>query len=78
MDEFITSFNEADALIVTEIYAASEDKIEGVTGASLAEKIRSSGHRMFLRSLEGGSGGKDSGDCAERGCCRHARRRRHL
>ncbi len=45
MDEFITSFNEADALIVTEIYAASEDKIEGITGASLVEKIRSSGHK---------------------------------
>jgi UDP-N-acetylmuramate--alanine ligase len=45
MDEFITSFNEADVLIVTEIYAASEDKIEGITGANLAEKIRASGHK---------------------------------
>ena len=48
MDEFVTSFNEADILIVTEIYAASEDKIEGVTGANLAERIRASGHKNVL------------------------------
>ena len=43
-DEFATSFNEADVLIVTEIYAASEEKIDGITGEWLAERIRSSGH----------------------------------
>ncbi|MCX8021277.1 MAG: UDP-N-acetylmuramate--L-alanine ligase [Syntrophorhabdaceae bacterium] len=48
MEEFITAFNEADILIVTEIYAASEDKIEGVTGASLAERIRLSGHKHVV------------------------------
>jgi UDP-N-acetylmuramate--alanine ligase len=47
-EEFITSFNEADMLIVTEIYAASEEKIEGVSGAWLAERIRTSGHRNVL------------------------------
>ncbi len=54
MDEFITSFNEADTLIVTEIYAASEEKIEGITGALLAEKIRASGHKnvMFASTKE--------------------------
>lgn len=45
MEEFISSFNEADILIVTEIYAASEDKIEGITGEALAEKIRAGGHK---------------------------------
>jgi UDP-N-acetylmuramate--alanine ligase len=45
MDEFITSFNEADVLIVTEIYAASEEKIEGISGLLLSEKIRASGHK---------------------------------
>ncbi|HVN97724.1 MAG TPA: UDP-N-acetylmuramate--L-alanine ligase [Syntrophorhabdaceae bacterium] len=45
MDEFVTSFNEADVLVVTEIYAASEDRIEGITGSSLADRIRSSGHK---------------------------------
>ena len=43
-DEFATSFNEADVLFVTEIYAASEEKIDGITGEWLAERIRSSGH----------------------------------
>jgi UDP-N-acetylmuramate--alanine ligase len=48
MDEFITSFNEADILIVTEIYPASEEKIEGITGMLLAEKIRTSGHKHVI------------------------------
>ena len=45
MDEFVTSFNEADLLIVTEIYAASEEKIDGVSGSVLAERIKASGHK---------------------------------
>ncbi|MCX5812765.1 MAG: UDP-N-acetylmuramate--L-alanine ligase [Proteobacteria bacterium] len=45
MDDFITSFNEADILIVTEIYAASEEKIEGISGMIFAENIRASGHK---------------------------------
>lgn len=48
MEEFVSSFNEADILLVTEIYAASEDKIEGVTGANLVERIRSAGHKQVL------------------------------
>lgn len=45
MDEFITSFNDADILFVSEIYAASEDRIDGVSGNILVEKIRASGHK---------------------------------
>jgi len=54
MEEFATSFNEADVLIVTEIYAASEEKIEGVDGQGLSETIRASGHKnvMFAASKE--------------------------
>ncbi|HOE17430.1 MAG TPA: UDP-N-acetylmuramate--L-alanine ligase [Syntrophorhabdaceae bacterium] len=48
MEEFIASFNEADVLIITEIYAASEEKIEGITGAKLAEKIRAGGHKNVV------------------------------
>ncbi|MCX7965694.1 MAG: hypothetical protein N2596_03615, partial [Syntrophorhabdaceae bacterium] len=48
MDEFVTSFNEADVLILTEIYPASEEPIEGVTGAILAEKIKTSGHKSVI------------------------------
>ena len=48
LDEFVTSFNEADVLIVTDIYAASEEKIEGITGSVLAERISKSGHKNVL------------------------------
>lgn len=48
MDDFATSFNEADILVLTEIYAASEEKIEAVTGSKLAEKIRASGHKNVI------------------------------
>jgi UDP-N-acetylmuramate--alanine ligase len=47
-EEFVRSFNDADVLVVTEIYAASEEKIDGVTGAALAETIRSAGHRHVI------------------------------
>ncbi|MBP1745393.1 MAG: UDP-N-acetylmuramate--L-alanine ligase [Deltaproteobacteria bacterium] len=54
MEEFVTSFNEADVLILTEIYAASEEAIEGVNGQVLSERIRMSGHKnvMFAPTKE--------------------------
>jgi UDP-N-acetylmuramate--alanine ligase len=45
MDEFAKSFHQADMVFVLDIYAASEAPIEGVTGRSLAERIRDFGHR---------------------------------
>jgi UDP-N-acetylmuramate--alanine ligase len=44
-DEFCRAFNQADLLIVTDIYAASETPIEGITGEALAEAIRAAGHK---------------------------------
>jgi UDP-N-acetylmuramate--alanine ligase len=44
-DEFATAFNDADVLILTEIYAAGEDKIPGLEVARLVEAIRAHGHR---------------------------------
>jgi len=44
-DEFITAFNEADSLILTDIYPAGESPIEGVSGEALYEKIQNHGHR---------------------------------
>jgi UDP-N-acetylmuramate--alanine ligase len=41
MGEFATAFGDADALQVLDIYAASEQPIEGVTGESLVQAIRS-------------------------------------
>ncbi len=48
LNDFVTSFNEADLLIVTEIYAASEEKIDGISGNILAERISKSGHKNVL------------------------------
>ena len=45
MQEFARSFNNADALFITDIYAASEDPIEGVTAESLTNAIKSFGHK---------------------------------
>ncbi|HET9529921.1 MAG TPA: UDP-N-acetylmuramate--L-alanine ligase [Blastocatellia bacterium] len=45
MDEFARSFYGADVLLVTDIYAASEDPIEGVTSRALVEMIDRFGHR---------------------------------
>jgi UDP-N-acetylmuramate--alanine ligase len=45
MDEFARSFHQADSLFVMDIYAASEQPIEGVTAESLVDRIRQFGHR---------------------------------
>lgn len=45
MGEFARSFNNADTLLVTDIYAASEDPIEGVTAEALTEAIKRYGHK---------------------------------
>jgi UDP-N-acetylmuramate--alanine ligase len=45
MDEFAKSFHQADFVWVTDIYAASEPPIEGVTAEVLAGRMRSHGHR---------------------------------
>ncbi|HEX4594833.1 MAG TPA: UDP-N-acetylmuramate--L-alanine ligase [Bryobacteraceae bacterium] len=45
MDEFAKSFHQADVVYVLDIYAASEQPIEGITGRALAERIRDFGHR---------------------------------
>jgi UDP-N-acetylmuramate--alanine ligase len=45
MKEFATAFNDADVLLLTDIYAAGEDPVPGATAAALAEAIRACGHR---------------------------------
>jgi UDP-N-acetylmuramate--alanine ligase len=45
MDEFALAFNNADILYVLDIYAASEQPIEGITGEVLTENIRRYGHK---------------------------------
>jgi len=43
-EDFLKVFPDADTLIVTDIYAASEDLIEGVNAPTLCEGIQRSGH----------------------------------
>jgi UDP-N-acetylmuramate--alanine ligase len=54
MDEFARSFNNADVLMVSDIYAASEDPIEGVSAESLVEAVHRFGHKdaRYAGSLE--------------------------
>lgn len=43
--EFLSAFYDADVLILTDIYAAGEDRIEGVEAKALFEGIREYGHK---------------------------------
>lgn len=43
--DFMTAFNDANVLILTDIYAAGEDRIEGVEAKAFYEGIRDYGHK---------------------------------
>jgi UDP-N-acetylmuramate--alanine ligase len=43
--EFLTAFYDADVLILTDIYAAGEERIEGVESKALFEGVREYGHK---------------------------------
>ncbi len=45
MSDFATAFNDADVVLLTDIYAAGEDPIPGVDAQTLYEAIRACGHR---------------------------------
>jgi len=51
-DEFCGCFNDADTVIVADVYAAGEASIEGVDREALVEGLRRAGHRHVL-SLSG-------------------------
>jgi UDP-N-acetylmuramate--alanine ligase len=55
-EDFRRSFNLADVLVLTEIYAAGEQPIEGVTGEKLADAIRGAGHKnvVFKSTMQAG------------------------
>lgn len=44
-EDFCTCFNDADTVLVADVYAAGEQPIEGATGAALVEGIKKHGHR---------------------------------
>ncbi len=47
-EDFCTCFNDADTVIVADVYAAGEQPIEGVDRDSLVEGIRRHGHRHVI------------------------------
>src|SRR3712207_1977385 len=51
MSEFRTCFNEADTVIIADVYAAGETPIEGANRDALVEGLRAGGHRD-ARALE--------------------------
>jgi UDP-N-acetylmuramate--alanine ligase len=55
-DDFCRAFNQADVLVLTDIYAASEPPIEGISGAALAEAVRAAGHKhvVYRSSMQEG------------------------
>ncbi|OGL41024.1 MAG: UDP-N-acetylmuramate--L-alanine ligase [Candidatus Schekmanbacteria bacterium GWA2_38_11] len=48
MEEFFTSFYDADVLIITDIYAAGEKAIEGINSSKLYEGIIAHGHKNVI------------------------------
>jgi len=44
LEDFAKAFDQSDLLFLTEIYAAGEQPIPGVSGAKLAEIVRAAGH----------------------------------
>jgi UDP-N-acetylmuramate--alanine ligase len=55
-EDFRRSFNEADILVITEIYAAGESSLEGVNGEILSEAISTAGHKnvVFTSTMQAG------------------------
>lgn len=45
---FCTAFNDADYVIVTDVYSAGENEIEGVNKHNIAEGLRTHGHRHVI------------------------------
>jgi UDP-N-acetylmuramate--alanine ligase len=55
-DDFCSAFNQADMVVLMDIYAASEPPIPGITGQALADAIRAAGHKnvVFHSSMQQG------------------------
>jgi UDP-N-acetylmuramate--alanine ligase len=55
-DEFCRAFNQADVVVITDIYAASEQPIPGITAEALVTAIRAAGHKnvAYRSSMQDG------------------------
>ena len=53
-DEFSRAFNQADVLVLMDIYAASESPIAGITSEALVNSIREAGHKnvQYIGSMQ--------------------------
>lgn len=53
-DDFARSFYQADLLVVSDIYAAGEEPLEGITSERLVEAIKTHGHKnaRYIGSLD--------------------------
>ena len=47
-DDFCTCFNDADAVVVADVYAAGEEAIQGADRNALVQGLRARGHRMVI------------------------------
>jgi len=47
-DEFCTCFNDADIVIIADVYAAGEEPIEGIHKSALVDGLRTRGHRHVI------------------------------
>jgi UDP-N-acetylmuramate--alanine ligase len=48
-NEFCTCFNDADTVIVADVYSAGEEAIDGINADTLVEGLRSAGHRHVVK-----------------------------
>jgi UDP-N-acetylmuramate--alanine ligase len=53
-EEFSTSFNDADTVIILDVYSAGETPVEGADSPSLARAIQDCGHRdvKYLQNVK--------------------------
>jgi UDP-N-acetylmuramate--alanine ligase len=52
LEEFFTAFNQADKVIIMDIYAAGEQPIAGVSGQAVCEGIKEHGHKDVIHIAE--------------------------
>ena len=52
-EDFSTCFNDADSVLVADVYAAGEDPVDGVSGPALVKSIRGHGHKDVGNTTKG-------------------------
>lgn len=51
-DDFVTCFSDANQLYITDIYAAGEQPIDGITGRNLVNKIKNTKSHAMVSFIE--------------------------